>query len=192
MESRIFRFLYREGYVNEGNGKIIESGIKRIQHFVQDVALALLVGFLMGNIGISIVMEAVYIPLRCYSGGYHASNDCICKYLSWGSIICCLAVIHYVPVPINIQHLFMIFSVICIVLAAPVESRKKPLYERERFIFRRRCLLILVVNLLLYGALVFCGVENYAKTVCMSVMMVSIGAIAGSSLARNYYKVINR
>lgn len=57
MESKLFRLLYKEGYVNEGNNKIIESGIKRIEHLVQDIALALLVGCLMKSIGVSIVME---------------------------------------------------------------------------------------------------------------------------------------
>lgn len=179
MESKLFRWLYREGYVNEGNSKVVESGIRRIQHLAQDIALALLAGCLMNSIGVSIVMETIYIPLRCYSGGYHASSDCVCKYLSWGSTIGCLAVVNYVPIPINIQHLLMIFSVVCIVILAPVDSCKKPLYDRERVIFRRRCLYVTAVTLLLYGAMLLSATEIYAKTICMSVVMVSTGVIVG-------------
>ncbi len=179
MESKLYRLLYKEGYVNERNSKVVESGIKRIQHLVQDIALALLAGCLMKNIGVSIVMEAIYFPLRCYSGGYHASSDRVCKYLSWGSTIGCLAVINYVPIPINIQHLLMIFSVVCIVILAPVESCKKPLYDREKVIFRKRSLFVTVVTLLFYSGIVLNGAEIYGKTVCMAVVMVSIGVIAG-------------
>lgn len=179
MESKLYRLLYKEGYVNERNSKVVESGIKRIQHLVQDIALALLAGCLMKNIGVSIVMEAIYFPLRCYSGGYHASSDRVCKYLSWGSTVGCLAIINYVPFPITIQHLLMIFSVVCIVILSPVESCKKPLYDRERFLFRRRCLLLTAVTLLWYGGMALCGAGIYAKTICMSVTMVSMGMIAG-------------
>lgn len=179
MESKLYRLLYKEGYVNERNSKVVESGIKRIQHLVQDIALALLAGCLMKSIGVSIVMEIIYFPLRCYSGGYHASSDRVCKYLSWGSAVGCLVVINFVPIPINIQHLLIIFSVACIMILAPVESCKKPLYDRERVIFRRRCLLVTVAVLLFYGGMVFGGVEIYAKTICISVVMVSIGVIAG-------------
>lgn len=179
MESKLYRLLYKEGYINERNSKVVESGIKRIQHLVQDIALAFLAGCLMKSIGVSIVMETIYFPLRCYAGGYHTSSERVCKYLSWGSTVGCLAVINYVPIPINIQHLLMIFSVICIVILAPVESCKKPLYDREKVIFHRRCLLVTMVVLLLYGGTVVGGVKIYAKTICMSVVMVSIGVIAG-------------
>ena len=76
----------------------------------------------------------------------------------------------------------MIFSVVCIVILAPVESCKKPLYERERVIFRRRCLLVTVVVLLFYGETVLSGTEIYGKTICLSVVMVSMGVIVGRFL----------
>ena len=177
MESNLFRLLYKAGYVTEGNNKVVETGIKRIKHFMQDIGLALAVGCLLKSIGVSVVMEMVYLPLRCYSGGYQASSEKVCKYLSWGSIVGCLAVIRYVPIPVYLQHLLMLVSVVCIAVFAPVESPNKPLYEREKRVFRRISLVITAVAVFCYGGTVLFGADVYAKTICMAVVMVWGGLI---------------
>ena len=81
IEEVCVRELDRFGYVTSSNYKIIESGVKRVIHLIEDFSLVLIVGFLMKSVVAGIIMEIVYFPLRIYAGGYHASREVVCKIL---------------------------------------------------------------------------------------------------------------
>ena len=50
IEEVCVRELDRFGYVTSSNHKIIESGVRRVVHLIEDFSLVLVVGFLMSRV----------------------------------------------------------------------------------------------------------------------------------------------
>ena len=73
MDKIIYSF-YKRGYINDTNDKIVILGLQRIIYLFEDVLTVLFVSWIMGNIVVGIVFEAVYIPLRVYAGGFHTAK----------------------------------------------------------------------------------------------------------------------
>lgn len=161
------------------NEKIIAYGLQRITELTTDIFGALLCGAIMGNIFVGFVFELAYIPLRVYAGGYHAASEKKCKYISWGSMIGCMIIIFYVPLSAFIQHFLMALSILCVVIMSPVESINKPLSKKEKQMFRKRSMLIMFSEVLIYCLLVLFKVEIGAKTFCIAIVLIAIGLCLG-------------
>ncbi len=178
--NRLLQRLSEEGYVDEADVKVVAYGLQRIRELLIDVTGTLILGILMDEVIAAVVFEMVYIPLRLYAGGYHASSERRCKYLSWISIILSIAVIHCVSIPEKIQHLFVLITIIIIFLWSPVESANKPLYEMERKVFRYRSIVIVLVESAIYILMFKCGGDMCAKAICIAMMLVGGGEVWGA------------
>ncbi len=177
--NRLLRKLQLLGYVDSSNSEVISFGLKRIRDFIIDIAGALLCAAIMGNLFVGVLFEFTYVPLRVYAGGYHASSEKKCTLLSWGSAICCLLIVFYLSIPAWFLHILMAFSAICIIVLSPVESAKKPLSSNEKNIFRKRSLMILFFEIAFYCLFILSGMEMYAKTMCIAIVLIVSGLIAG-------------
>ena len=69
IEEVCVRELDRFGYVISSNHKIIESGVKRVIHLIEDFSLVLVVGFLMKSVVAGIIIAAEGIVPDALSGG---------------------------------------------------------------------------------------------------------------------------
>lgn len=158
MENKILYLLYKEGYVNKSNIVILQEGLKRIKNFITDFGLAIMISGIMGNVLAGAMMQIMYTTLRCYAGGYHASNEKKCRWLSWFSMIICLVFINsdYLNnIRYTIFHLLTFLSSISIIVLSPVESINKPLIKREKEVFNKRSNIIVVfMNIAYFFALI--------------------------------------
>ena len=180
--SRLLQRILEENYIDEANVEVVAYGLQRIRELIIDVAGTLIFGVLMDEVIAAAVFEMAYIPLRLYAGGYHSSSERRCKYLSWASIILSLTVIHYVPIPEKIQHLFVLITIIVIFLWSPIESENKPLYEMERKLFRWRSIIIVLAESAIYILMFKCEGYMCAKAICIAIGGVGIGVVGGVSL----------
>lgn len=89
MTRRILEWLYKLGYVNESNDKIIELGLQRMKSTFTSIAFSAIVSWLMGDVIVGLLFELTYIPIRIYAGGYHASSKRRCECLSYAKLIDC-------------------------------------------------------------------------------------------------------
>lgn len=138
MIKRILGWLYTQGYVNESNDKIIELGLQRIKSTFASIAFSAIVSWLMGDVIVGLLFELIYIPIRIYAGGYHASSKRRCECLSYGSLLLCMILIFYVPMKMEIIHVLLVFSGGIILLQSPIESSNKRLNSVEKKVYRRK------------------------------------------------------
>ena len=165
IEEVCVRELDRFGYVTSSNHKIIESGVKRVIHLIEDFSLVL------------VVMEIVYFPLRIYAGGYHASREAVCKILTYGSIVIGLGIISYVYIPKNLLHFSTVLGCLLIYMLAPVDNDKKRLGKLETEKFRKRSRLIVIAVFILYLILNVLCAQKCMKAITYDVVVISVGLI---------------
>lgn len=177
--SKLIRMFQKLGYVNDSNDEIVAYGLKRIYELLIDIVCVIICGIVMKNVGAALIFEFTYVPLRVNAGGYHASNEKKCKYLSWISIVLSIAIIAYFPIRFYVMHLLIIISSGVIVFLAPVESINKPLTDTERKVFFHRSIIFILTEEFAYILFVFLKAQFSAKAICVSCVCVAIGLVLG-------------
>ena len=106
------------------------------------IIFSAIVSWLMGDVIVGLLFELIYIPIRIYAGGYHASSKRRCECLSYGSLLLCMILIFYVPMKMEIIHVLLVFSGGIILLQSPIESSNKRLnsVEKRYIVVRALCI----------------------------------------------------
>lgn len=176
--SKLLSILQTQGFVDNSNDKIVELGLQRLKTIVLDILFSLLASFLFGDLIVGILFELSYCILRVYAGGYHAPTKFICTWFSYISVLLFLILIFFLPLGSIAMHMLLCAAMLSIVLFSPVESKNKPLSNREKQVYRRNSLLIAATELAAYLLLFFNNTALYAKTICFAICLVAIGLIA--------------
>ena len=174
--------LKKHGYINSSNDNIVALGLKRIGNVLIDIVMACFCAWFWGDILVGIFFEAGFYLLRVYAGGAHATTEKMCKYLTFGSTILSIILVFFLPAERYILHGIFIFSVVLVTVLAPVESCNKPLTEREKSVYYRRCLYILAFEIAIYVLSYNLGLVLYARAICYSLVVVTIGMLIGKLL----------
>lgn len=174
MIDRLVNYFRSLGLVDDSNDKIIKYGLRRVCLFLTDFAIILLLSYLLGNIWVGILFELAYSLLRIYAGGFHASKETYCFVLSYSSIIISLYLINYMHISTFLMFIACITMFISIVLLSPIEHKNKPLCKKERIIYRRNTIIILIAEL---GALFYFNWSHqllFAKSILAAILLVGL------------------
>ena len=166
--SKLIAHLQEQGYVNGTNDKIVSTGLKRLKSLLCDIAFSLLVGLLF---------ELSYSIVRIYAGGYHASTERICIWLTYISTLLCIVLIFYLPLIPIAMNILLGISIVVLFVYSPVENANKPLNQREKEVYRKKCLFTMLLEALLYFVFLLARAPLYAKAVCFALAMVALGQI---------------
>lgn len=179
MVTKLIEILKKNGLVDSTNDKIIATGLSRLFYTLTDILFATLCSFAMGNVVVGVLFEICYSVLRIFSGGYHAPNEKMCKYLTYGSTLSSIFTAFFVPIKVSVMHCFMIIFVSIVVFQAPVENKNKPLAKEEKRVYYRYCLRICLGEAFLYCIFIKLNVMLYAKTICIAMMLDAVGVLLG-------------
>ena len=161
MIDRLVNYFRSLGLVDDSNDKIIKYGLRHVCLFLTDFAIIFL-------------FELAYSLLRIYAGGFHASKETYCFVLSYSSIIISLCLINYMHISTFLMFIACITMFISIVLLSPIEHKNKPLCKKERIIYRRNTIIILIVEL---GALFYFNWSHqllFAKSILAAILLVGL------------------
>ncbi|MBP3475154.1 MAG: accessory gene regulator B family protein [Lachnospiraceae bacterium] len=163
--------------MDENNCEIVVYGLQRVKNLAIDILITILCGLVMKNLVVSLLFELAFISLRIYAGGYHAQKEKTCRIISLVSSVGSIAVIIYLPVLLILQNFMVMISLVCIVFFSPVESRNKPLSNMEKKVFRRRSIVIALIEGVAYLILVIRGFEVHSKAIGIAVLIIAIGLL---------------
>lgn len=130
--------LVSNGTITADDREIYHYGIQQGIILILNIVTTLLIGIISGMIWQSIVFMLVYIPLRSYTGGFHAKTSVRCYISSIILMNVVLLVMRYSTFNTLIYGILMFISGIVILLLAPMENQNKPLDEVERKVYRKR------------------------------------------------------
>lgn len=127
----------------------IENTILKLIHMASYITL----GLILGRLPELIIFLAAFIPLREYSGGFHAKTPFRCYIVSCITVFTFLLILIFSPegimdysIPIALVGSFLLFLII------PVEAKDKPLDESEKIYYKSKggflILLALVLTLI--------------------------------------------
>ena len=98
----------------------------------------------------SIILLAAYIPLRSYAGGHHSSSSEKCYIVSSLIMIIWMCLLKFQILSTSCCVIMLVIgSCVCFVFS-PVAGENKPLDELECKMYRRKSLLILLVEIIIW------------------------------------------
>lgn len=187
VSTRIAGSLLRAEIINEPQQDIYIYGFRRLFTLLLNLAIAIMIGIIMGRLWECLILEAVFVPLRSYAGGYHASGERMCCVLSAGMIVLNLSLLRLLTAgyPETAGILLLFTAAAVIMLLAPVGTKNKPLDKDEKRVYRQRTHVILRIEM---AAAILCYVFSLNIifwTAVLGILSVSISLIAGAYTNKN-------
>lgn len=172
--------LIQANIIDKTDKEVYEYGIDMIVTYSINLLTILAVGIFLSQLWECLQFILVFIPLRSYAGGYHASSEKRCYFLSIALIVLALTTLRHIPVWFNtgISLLLLLSSCIVIFILAPVGNKNKPLDADEKRVYGRKARFILLAEAA--AALVCCC---FAWDTVFRVIVLGIVSVAGSLIA---------
>ena len=181
MINRFVKDLAQCGYINPEQEEIIAFGLKEGVCSISGIAVALLLGYLIG-IGIqALVFLAAFIPLRMYAGGYHAETRSKCAVQSTILIVIVFLGLRYWSMPVGYTVVIGSLSVGIIGYIGATDNRNHRFIAGKKLYYSknsRRILLIESVILVIMGIMRISMVtDSIAIALLLEVFMALAGGI---------------
>ena len=180
---RIADQLISMGRFMEEDRAIYQFGLEMLFLNLVNLLSAAFIGLFMGQLLECFMFLALFIPLRCHAGGYHAENPLCCYFLSNAVIVFALLLLRTSPVMMarGAGVVFLLLSAVMAAILAPVENLNKPLDEAEKRVygFRTRVVLIIQVHICLvcHAYAYYQGVWIILLTIALMVITELLGLL---------------
>lgn len=158
---------------------ICQYGIQQLLTMLVNLICTIILGVLYERLFESILIVALYIPLRSYAGGFHAKTSYRCFVYSLVMMFLLLSVIKFFKLGNTICFIICIMSGIIIFLVSPVPDKNKPLEKIEYKVFKRRSRQILAIEVLLFVVSILTKWNTIAECVSLSLGLVAVMLVMG-------------
>lgn len=145
--------LVSDIYPDYDSSKIdeIRYGLEAIYLSITKVVVILFVALILGIFKESIILLLFFNGLRSFAFGIHASKSWMCwissSLLFIGLPYACI----YLQIPLIVHYIVISISLICFLLYAPADTKKRPLVRKNRRIkFKVLTLIVSVVYIILF------------------------------------------
>lgn len=159
------RELYRYGFQN---------GLILTLNFLTSI----IVGIALCEVLNSILLLAAYIPLRSYAGGYHSNTSERCYIVSTLIMIVWICLIKFKLLSTSCCVIMLVIgSCVCIAFS-PVAGESKPLDELECKMYRRKSLIILLFEIIVW--IIFaCAIKTVCEVIPIIIFTEAIMLVLG-------------
>lgn len=173
-------YLLRDSNASEDEREIVQFGIESIIGNMTGLLLTITIGFCFGEPMVSLLFYILFFPLRKSAGGFHADTKGRCFIISVVILILSFTLF----VMFEHSQLFFVMSFIAfgviILILTPVDNPSKRYDNKERKIYRRRSLIVLVVESLIFVVACYFKWDTAIKSLEMVFFVGSSSMVMGS------------
>lgn len=140
--------LLRNNIIDGEKLDIYIYGFEVMISSISGILIALVLGLAFSQLLECIVFLFIFISMRSYCGGYHADTYLKCNAIFAVTITAVMLLVKLAPqYPMYAHLLIGVFSLVTVIVFAPVENKFKPLDDAEK----KKCKLISVLLSLLFS-----------------------------------------
>ncbi len=178
---RLIDSMIANRIIESSDKAIYEYGLRQGMVILINIFATVIIGLMMSMVWQSLLFMTAYIPLRMYSGGYHAQTQRTCFFLSISMVIISLLAMKYLQTStITILSTGMVAGII-ILRFAPMEDENKPLSKYEIKVYGKKAKILYAIELLIVIAMLLLEFQNAALCLAMSLFWVA-GLVGISAL----------
>lgn len=186
ISEKITNRLVRNNVIEDCNREIYLFGVEQFLTTVLNIVTTVVIGIVLGEIWQSLLFVLVFMVLRSYAGGYHASTPIRCYLLTSSIIAASLSVIKFINVYIFVCVELLVISGVIILILSPVQSENKPLDNIEFVIYRKKTIAIWGVEFI---CAIVCALIGY-RNILMCIVLAHIITALSQLLAKAEYRKI--
>lgn len=168
----------KNGMISGEDTSVYRYGYTLVLEVMINIIIAIIIGLISGELVSVALFMVMFIPLRSYCGGYHASKTWICIILSNIAVAGVVLVVKKFQLAVDYVPL-LAAEVICtavILLLAPIQSEAKKLSDNEKQVYKKYVRFILIIELVF--ALIFFLIFRLNKYGLIIVMVHIIQAVS--------------
>lgn len=164
-------FLIRERSISEENAEIYQYGVEITLSSIFNIVLIMLVSIFAKSILSGMIFLILFITLRQFSGGYHATTYFRCNTIFLLTYIFVLLMSRYVVISFWANCIFVLLGIIVLLLFAPVPNVHKPITGDACKKHKRNAIIIYVLFSLI-ELLLFEAVPYYSRVLFFTLMAI--------------------
>lgn len=159
----------KKGLLNDDTIPIFQYGYTIMIEIMLNIMISIIVGIVIGEIGIILLFNLFFIPLRGFCGGWHAKKSWICTVVSFLTLILAVLAGKYQVMNYNevLWVIALVIAVTIILWMAPVDSEAKRLSESEVNHYKRIIRVIVFVEIIAFLLLFGMKIIDFASCVGM-------------------------
>lgn len=168
----------KNGMISGEDTSVYRYGYTLVLEVMINIIIAIIIGLISGELVSVALFMVMFIPLRSYCGGYHASKTWICIILSNIAVAGVVLAVKKFQLAVDYVPL-LAAEVICaavILLLAPIQSEAKKLSDNEKQVYKKYVRFILIIELAF--ALIFFLIFRLNKYGLIIVMVHIIQAVS--------------
>ena len=181
LSSTISQMLVDNKIIKNEAYDIYRYGIELFILSVGEIGVILIISALLGNFKNTLCMFLGFLPIRLFSGGYHADTRIGCFAVLVLVYMLFSLVIKYIDISGYTTMLFIIIvgEFISVCIFAPVENIHKKLQPKEKIEYKRRSIILAFICSI--TAIVGLAIDN--KNVCLQAFSIGLVIVLLSILA---------
>lgn len=154
--------------------------------------LACFFGLLFGCLIESAIFYLLFMTIRQFAGGYHASTELKCEIMSTALFFICSAIINLLEIYgfENAIAIATIVAALCIFLISPVDTPEKPLSDNEYNYYRKISWIILLIIISIVFVSYLLRLRMFFVPTCLSLILESFLLIVGK-IKKQFVRNIN-
>lgn len=179
---KITELLIDDDIIKKIDKDIYIYGIELFLISVLEIMFILLISIVVGNFLETAIFLAAFLPIRIYSGGYHADTKWKCFIILIAVYVIFTICLKVIPWGIY-SILFMVVSIItiiCVALMAPLKNKNKTFNEREYKSYKIISICLSSAEGIILTIMILLNLINMiSKSIALSLLTVLISLIAG-------------
>lgn len=167
-------YIKNRNLIKEEEIKIIKYSLEVFVLQITFIGSSLFIGTSTNKNLEVIIFLSFLIPLRSFSGGYHADKKLKCLVLSLGIIVAFVRFIEKIEILSPLIILVMLIAKAVIILKGPLVSKNKPLSKKERMRMKKILATIVTIELIIFFIAYFQGYQIVVLSIFSSFVVAII------------------
>ncbi len=175
----------KKGKIAENEAEIYEFGYTLLIEKLYIFLISVVIAIALDAVWEVLTLCITFIPLRVYSGGYHAKSRWACAILSGAFLISGVMIAREINAILNVSG-FIIIELICgiiLIKYAPVNVKQRKISDSEQCYFKKMSIIIAVIETLI-GILFFCCQKDMVMSIIAITSILNSFSMCGEFLAR--------
>lgn len=180
---KVVKKLIDSGNITSTERELYEYGIFILMSNILYIVVTAILGLAFGLFYQSLLFFIVFMVIRQYAGGYHASTELKCEIFTTLCILASIITMNLISGNLSFAIILVLsaFSAVFIFVFAPIDTDEKALDEIELKVFCKRTKLVLVVIVAIIIVSLCLQLKSFCIPCCMSLILEGVLLIAGKA-----------
>jgi len=171
--------LIRNKVINSDDKELYIYGLHQGIIMLLNILTTIVIGLALGMLWQCFLFMIAYIPLRIYAGGFHAKTQLRCYIFSATLSATVLMGIRFISLNSAVCVVAALTGALIICFFSPVEDKNKPLEPVERLMYKKRTMVILLLEIAITILFSFLGYIQISACFATTVLTIGFMLIAG-------------